>query len=228
MSIILSIETATNVCSVSIQKDDELIGLKELFTDKSHSGLLPVLIRDLLNQCGYSVNDLNAVAVSKGPGSYTGLRIGTSAAKGLCYALQIPLISVNTLKAMAHGMVKYNINEYLLCPMLDARRMEVYCLLTDNVSTMYVDTQALVMDSDTFSNLISDRDVLVFGPGSEKLKQIEPKPPKVVFIDQIRPSAVQIGQLAYQKFQQGVFEDLAYFEPFYLKEFITRKPKAKF
>ncbi len=228
MSIILSIETATNVCSVSIQRDNELLGLKELFTDKSHSGLLPVLIRDLLYQCGYSVNDLSAVAVSKGPGSYTGLRIGTSAAKGLCYALKIPLISVNTLKAMANGMIKYNIHEYLMCPMLDARRMEVYCLLTDNESRVYEDTQALIMDSDTFTNLISDRNVLIFGPGSEKLKQIEQIPAKAVFIDQIRPSAVQIGHLAYQKFQQGLFEDLAYFEPFYLKEFITRKPKAKF
>ncbi|MDQ3393661.1 MAG: tRNA (adenosine(37)-N6)-threonylcarbamoyltransferase complex dimerization subunit type 1 TsaB, partial [Bacteroidota bacterium] len=129
MSLILSIETATSICSVALHQDDKLLVCQELFLDRSHSGSLISMITQTLGYSGHSLKDLSAIAISKGPGSYTGLRIGTSTAKGLCFSLDIPLIAVNTLEAMAYGMSIFNIQKFLLCPMLDARRMEVFCMV---------------------------------------------------------------------------------------------------
>jgi tRNA threonylcarbamoyladenosine biosynthesis protein TsaB len=228
MPLILSIETSTKVCSVSLHEDQRIVGLKEIFSDRSHSSLLTILIRDLIVECGFGIEDLNAVAVSKGPGSYTGLRIGISASKGLCYALDIPLISVNTLEAMVQGMLKYNVQDALLCPMLDARRMEVYCLIADNQWNIYEKTQALIIDEHSFSSLLFDRKIIFFGPGADKIENVFIGQENAIFIRDVYPSASQIGYLAYEKYVKSEFEDLAYFEPYYLKEFITRKPKPKF
>lgn len=226
MGLILSIETSTKVCSVALQKDANLLGLKELYIDKSHSELLAPLMRDLVKECGFSMNDLNAVAVAKGPGSYTGLRIGVSAAKGLCYALEIPLIGVNTLKAMAAGIKKFNFDNYLLCPMLDARRMEAYCLLMDNQGVEIRETQAVILDEHSFSEELSNNGIIFFGPGADKASGFFNRP-GAFHIKNVYPSATGVAQLAYEKFKSKDFEDVAYFEPFYLKEFITRKPKSK-
>jgi tRNA threonylcarbamoyladenosine biosynthesis protein TsaB len=228
MALILSIETSTRVCSVSLHEGQKVIGLKELFTDKSHSSLLAILIRDLIAECGYKTGDLNAVAVSKGPGSFTGLRIGISAAKGLCYALDVPLISVNTLEAMVKGMLKYNLLDALLCPMLDARRMEVYCLIADNRWKIYEETQAVIVDENSFADLLANKKIIFYGPGAQKIENMFKEKSNAIFIKEIYPSAMQIGHMAFNKFVKGDFENLAYFEPFYLKEFISKKPKSKF
>lgn len=227
MGLVLSIETSTKVCSVSLQKGGELLGLKELYIDKSHSELLAPLMRDLVQECGYSMKNLDAVAVAKGPGSYTGLRIGVSAAKGLCFALDIPLMAVNTLMAMAAGITKFNVNNYLLCPMLDARRMEVYCLVMDNHGVVIRDTQAMILDEHSFSEDLSNSGMIFFGPGADKAELLLSRP-GAVHLKNIFPSATGVGRLAYEKFRNKDYEDVAYFEPFYLKEFITRKPKPKF
>lgn len=228
MALILSIETSSKVCSVALNLDNELLGLKELYVDKSHSELLAVLIRDIVKECGFGMKDLGAVAVAKGPGSYTGLRIGVSAAKGLCYALDIPLIGVNTLQAMAAGMAKYNLRNDLLCPMLDARRMEVYCLIVDANGDIVEDTQAAILDENSFSGILSKQDMIFFGPGADKAASLLAYRERAFFIKSINPSATGVASMAYEKYATGAFEDVAYFEPFYLKDFITRKPKPKF
>jgi tRNA threonylcarbamoyladenosine biosynthesis protein TsaB len=227
MALILSVETSTKVCSVALHKNSDMMGLKELYSDKSHSSLLAILIRDLIKECGFEPGNLDAVAVSKGPGSYTGLRIGISAAKGLCYALDIPLIGANTLEAMAFGVKRFNLMDALLCPMLDARRMEVYCLIVDNRWNIYQNTQTVVVDENTFSSLLAENKIIFFGPGADKTVNLLDKP-NAIFIKDVYPSASQIGQMAYAKYQKGDFENPAYFEPYYLKEFMAKKPKPKF
>lgn len=227
MAIILSIETSTKVCSVALHKENKLMASKELFLEKSHSGLLSVLINDLLEHCGLTAQDLEAVAVSKGPGSYTGLRIGVSTAKGLCYALDIPLIAVNTLEAMAFGINRFNVGKALLCPMIDARRMEVYCLIADPGMNLIETTHAKVLDSTSFSDFLDKQDVLFFGDGAAKCKELLGIYPTAHFLEGVTPSAVNVGFLALDKHEKKDFEDVAYFEPFYLKDFRVIKPKAK-
>lgn len=216
--MLLSIETATKVCSVSIHQEGKLIALSELHQEKSHSGQLTVLIDEILKNTSVDKNDLNGIIISKGPGSYTGLRIGTSTAKGLCFALGIPLISVNTLKAMAYEMTSVLEEDYYLCPMLDARRMEVYCLVTDHKSHVLQDTKAEVINERSFLDYLEEKKMLFFGNGSIKCKQVI-RHKNAVFINNIYPSAKNIGYLGYKKFTEGAFEDMAYFEPYYLKDF---------
>ena len=225
MSIILSIETATQVCSVALHKDNKLIGAKELLEDRSHSENLAVMIKDLLSLTGISVNDLSAVAVSKGPGSYTGLRIGVSTAKGLCYGLNIPLISVNSLLSMAYEVQGKNIHQYDLCPMLDARRMEVYCLITDYNLKIKRNTQALIIDESSFEAELSNASELFFGNGMAKCRKILEKHNNAHFIVNIYPKAANIGYLACEKYEIKDFENTETFEPFYLKDFIATIPK---
>lgn len=226
MSLILSIETATTVCSVALHQHGELLGSQSLYIDKSHSGLLAPSMKSLVEYCGYGLKDLKAVAVSEGPGSYTGLRIGVSAAKGLCFSLDIPLIAVSTLEAMAIGVNKYNLGQAILCPMLDARRMEVYCLLADHEMNIIEETQPVIIDETSFENILEENDILFFGNGSAKCKEVI-KSPNAKFIDHIHPDAATIGAIASGKFERVQFEDVAYFEPFYLKDFKLSKPKAK-
>lgn len=230
MSLILSIETATSVCSVALHKQHDLIGLQELHLEKSHSGLLAVLIQDLVKYCGYTMDDLDAVAVSKGPGSYTGLRIGTATAKGLCYALDIPMLAINTLEAMAHKANQFNYQGDYLCPMIDARRMEVYCLIVNDELETIEATRPVIVDEDAFRKYLDERTMIFFGNGAAKCKPLLSPFPRAVFIDNIFPSAKEIGELAATKMdenKEGAFEDIAYFEPFYLKDFKAISPKTK-
>jgi tRNA threonylcarbamoyladenosine biosynthesis protein TsaB len=227
MSLILSIETSTKVCSVALHENGELVALSELYKEKSHSGLLSVLIKQVLEQTSHSMQDLSAVAVSMGPGSYTGLRIGVSTAKGICYGLNIPLISVNTLLAMAYGVMSYNIKESLVCPMIDARRMEVYCLVANPELNLVQNTQAKIIDENSFDDLLKENQLIFLGDGSEKCKAVLGANSNALFIDNVTPSATNIGALATKYYSQEKFEDVAYFEPFYLKDFRVIQPKGK-
>ncbi|MCK5280566.1 MAG: tRNA (adenosine(37)-N6)-threonylcarbamoyltransferase complex dimerization subunit type 1 TsaB [Cyclobacteriaceae bacterium] len=227
MAIILSIETSTLTSSIAIHEDGRLISSQNIHLDKSHSEYLTPSIKYLFETSGLQLNAIDAVAISKGPGSYTGLRIGTSTAKGICYALDSKLIAVNSLEAMAYGMAKYQFEDVLLCPMIDARRMEVYCLIAKNDLSIVEKTQAKIIDESSFSNLLSDSKIIFFGNGAIKCKSVLDHSENAIFIKEIVPSADHIGVLAWKAYQQRIFENLAYFEPFYLKDFIAKKPSAK-
>jgi tRNA threonylcarbamoyladenosine biosynthesis protein TsaB len=221
MSLILSLETSTSVCSVALHKNGELQGNTTIFGEKTHSHLITVLIENLIKNCGFQLSDLNAIAVGKGPGSYTGLRIGVSTAKGLCFALEKPLIGVNTLEAMAKQVIDYYPDkDAYFCPMIDARRMEVYCGIWDEKMNLIAPTSALILDETSFSEFLDKKDVIFFGNGAEKLKKLLPHQPNARFIDNIHPAATSVGLLASPIFEEKQFEDVAYFEPFYLKDFI--------
>ncbi len=230
MALILSIETATPVCSVALAKDNEVIALKESTKKNSHSEIVTVFIDELLKENKFSFSDLNAVAVSKGPGSYTGLRIGVSTAKGMCYALDIPLIAVNTLQSLAIGALQdYNLDKglpVLFCPMIDARRMEVYCALFDKNNHEVRKTKAEIIKPDSFQTYLESNKVIFFGDGADKCKDVI-QHPNAVFLENIFPSAANMVVIALGKFKNQEFEDVAYFEPFYLKDFIAGIPKVK-
>ena len=226
MALILSIETATQVCSVALHSQGKLLGCQELHLEKSHATHLAVMIEQLLTNCQLTPKDLSAVAVSKGPGSYTGLRIGVATAKGLCYGLEIPLIAVNTLSAMACQFKSQLARVDYFCPMLDARRMEVYCMLLNQQYEVVLETHALVVDEGSFEQWRSLGKVLFFGDGSDKCREIL-KGTNSIFVAGVKPSAKTIGVLAWDKYLDQQLEDLAYFEPFYLKEFRTTIPKNK-
>jgi len=223
LAIILNIETATKNCSVSISKDGNLIAFKELNDDNySHGENLHVFIDDSLKEANISLSDIDAVAVSKGPGSYTGLRIGVSAAKGLCFSLDKPLISVNTLTSLARSIQVKN-NERII-PLLDARRMEVYSAVLDNEYNQIRETQAEVIDAHSFNEYLTQGKVYFLGDGAEKCKEII-KHENAIFLDGYFPSAKQMTTVSFEKQQQNDFEDVAYFEPFYLKDFLVTPPK---
>jgi len=226
MSLILHLETATTVCSVALAFEGKLLELKEENKGFTHAEHLTVFIEDVMQKAGKSFSDLNAVAVSKGPGSYTGLRIGVATAKGLCYGLNTPLIAVNTLASMAKGAAAKYQNLSVFCPMLDARRMEVYTALYDQQGNNIKPTEALILDENSFTALLEKNEVLFFGDGSKKLHDML-KHPHAKFDLEFLPSAANIVEIAYQKYSDESFEDLAYFEPFYLKEFYTPAAKAK-
>ena len=216
---ILNIETSTKACSVALHKNGELIVSREdVTTNFSHSEKLLKFISELFSDAKLSLSDLDAIAVSKGPGSYTGLRIGVSTAKGLCYGLDIPLISISTLKAMSFGMA-LEIKADLYCPMIDARRMEVYSAFFDINNTEVRKIQADIIDENSYKKEL-EKKVVFFGDGSEKIKE-KIKHENAMFISNIHPSAKNMGLLSYQKFNKSLFEDLAYFEPFYLKDFVA-------
>lgn len=226
MPVILCIETATTICSAAVFSNDDLLGYQEYRIDKSHSNLLPVIIQSTLEGASLSKSDINAVAVSEGPGSYTGLRIGASIAKGLCYSLNLPLIAVNTLHSMAAEVNKFNLSSALLCPMIDARRMEVYACIVDASSRMVEETAPHIVDSDSFSSYLESNQVWFFGNGSDKCLEILGGHINAKFIPGVVPSAKSMGELANVMFKSSAYVDLAYFEPFYLKEFRATKPKA--
>lgn len=225
MPKILSIETSTTVCSVALTTDGNTLASQKLFLEKSHSTLLTVVIEQIMKQVGMEMAELDAIAVSKGPGSYTGLRIGVSTAKGLCYALDKPLIAVNTLLAMANEVNRQNHSQALLCPMIDARRMEVYTALYDDGLNELKKTSAKILEENSFDETLNQKQVLFFGNGADKFMALKTGVANAVFIDNITPSAWSVGLLANQAFLKGDFEDVAYFEPFYLKDFVATKPK---
>ena len=224
MALILNIETATTNCSVALVKDGDTIALlEENDRSYSHSERLHVYINDVLVKANKSLKELDAIAVSKGPGSYTGLRIGVSAAKGLCFSLEIPLISVRTLEALAHQL---NIDKGFIVPMLDARRMEVYSAIYNYKHELVRDTEAQILDEHSFQDLLDQDEVYFIGSGVEKSKElIQHKNAR--FIEHKLPSANEMSLLSYYKYKISDIENVAYFEPFYLKDFVALKPKSK-
>jgi tRNA threonylcarbamoyladenosine biosynthesis protein TsaB len=220
--VILNIETATTACSVCIARGEEILALKELNNGYSHSENLHPFIEETLRIAGLKPGDLDAVAVSRGPGSYTGLRIGVSTAKGLCYGLNIPLIGINTLKNMAAGVIKDKADDSILyCAMLDARRMEVYCAVFDSLLKEIVPTTAKIINEESAEEFSFERKIIFFGDGAEKCKTIINAIDGAEIISGIFPSALQMVTLSVAAFHSGQLENVAYFEPHYLKEFFS-------
>ncbi len=227
--LLLSLDTSTTVCSVALHQNNVLLGCYELFTERTSSAMLTTLIGDLVRQTGHELSTLDAIAVAKGPGSYTGLRIGVSTAKGLCFALDKPLLAINTLFAMTAQVRTFIRKPTILCPMIDARRMEVYCALFDVDGTEIMPTTAKIIDSASFYEELATTEIVFFGDGAAKCREILADVPNAVFLDTpILPSARTVGQLASVAFRNGQFEDVATFEPFYLKDFMVAKPKKAY
>lgn len=223
MALILNIETATKNCSVALSLDGECIQLKEVAEQGySHAEKLHLFIEEVLATAGYQYNDLSAVAVSQGPGSYTGLRIGVSAAKGLCFALDLPLIAVDTLEILAS---KVKVTDGLIVPMIDARRMEVYSAIFNEHHEKVVETQAEIITESSFGNY--EEKLYFLGDGSAKCKS-ELIKPNFIFLDSfVYPSANEMTAISNKKFCESQFADVAYFEPYYLKDFVATSPKSR-
>ena len=224
MAIILTLDTSTKNCSVALFNGNKIIAFKEQNSDDyTHAEQLTLFIEKVIKSANLTLKEIEAIAISKGPGSYTGLRIGTSTAKGLCYALDIPLISISTLKAMAFTMAKNHVAN-IYCPMIDARRMEVFSAIYDAENNEIRKIQADVVDEQTYANFLNN-EVLFFGDGALKCKEII-NHKNAKFLEGVYPSAKDLGKLAHAKFMNKDFEDVAYFEPYYLKDFVAGKKKA--
>jgi tRNA threonylcarbamoyladenosine biosynthesis protein TsaB len=233
MSYILSLESGTNTCSVALGKDQELIDIIESHDpNNNHARNLTQFVKTILQRQGLKAANLDAVAISKGPGSYTGLRIGVSAAKGICYGAGIPLISIGSLDALTHGAVKWqmmsseHISPDFYCPMIDARRMEVYTQLFLPNGESSNEVEAKILDENSFHEILETKKILFFGNGSLKARKVI-KHPNASFIDDFKPSARFMITLASRLFNQRRFEDVAYFEPLYLKDFVATIAKNK-
>ncbi|MBT3742710.1 MULTISPECIES: tRNA (adenosine(37)-N6)-threonylcarbamoyltransferase complex dimerization subunit type 1 TsaB [unclassified Polaribacter] len=224
MSIILNIETTTKNCSVSIAEKGEILAIKELNNGNySHAEVLHPFILDVLKEANLTSNRIDAVAVSKGPGSYTGLRIGVSAAKGLCFALDKPLISIDTLTSLSFSIT---IEEGIIVPMLDARRLEVYASVFNEKHQKIREIKAEIIDENSFCEYLERSKVYFLGDGSQKCKEIITHK-NAIFIDAKFPSAQEMAKLSYEKYKISDIENVAYFEPFYLKDFIVIPEKKK-
>jgi tRNA threonylcarbamoyladenosine biosynthesis protein TsaB len=227
--MILCLETATNLCSVALCNENGVVALKESAEVKSHASLLTVFISDILKEAGIKAINLEAVAVSKGPGSYTGLRIGVSAAKGIAYAASIPLIGVATTYSMFYGFKPAAEKKYVLtssdlfAPALDARRMEVYYSVLDSSGKEVKGIAAEIITSDTFSRFPQSSRIFLFGDGAAKCREVLTSE-NIIIDEDFRISASSMHRLVYEAFAEKRFEDVAYFEPFYLKDFLTSKP----
>ncbi len=220
MAYILNIETSTTNCSVSLSFEGETLVLKEDYDNNySHAERLHVYIDEVLKQAHIISSQLDAIAVSKGPGSYTGLRIGVSAAKGLCFALGKPLIAISTLEALAHQV---KTDEGIIIPMLDARRLEVYSAVFDSSYNRLRETQAQVLNEDSFKSYLKEGKVTFIGNGVAKTKELISHK-NAVFIEGKLPSANQMSLLSFNKYKKSDIEDVAYFEPYYLKDFVALK-----
>lgn len=229
MATIISIETSTTVCSACLSVDGEIVANKEDYKGQNHSVVLGGFVKELLDCANDKKLKLDAVAVSCGPGSYTGLRIGVSTAKGICFGADAKLIAVNTLEAMASGVIRTHCeiaDEAWLCPMIDARRMEVYNAFYNLSLTPQKETAATIIESETFADITKDHPIVCFGNGAEKCKGTLTDN-KISFIDGIVPLAKDMVPLAEKRFKADKFEDVAYFEPFYLKEFVAEHSQKK-
>ena len=233
--LILHIETATDICSVAISEGGQTLALVESGPERSHATLLNRFIREAMAQAGKELSQLDAIAVSKGPGSYTGLRIGVSTAKGLAYALEKPLLACGTLENMAYAAMNHPAvrelvqtfeNSLLLCPMLDARRMEVYAAFYTPTFEVVKEVSADIIDASSYSDLLADYHICFFGNGSLKCREAIPSP-NAHFTEGLNPSAGSMVVPVLSFFQQEQYEDVAYFEPFYLKDFVATKPRKK-
>lgn len=232
--MILNIETATHICSVSLSSGTKLIDIIESDQEKSHASLLAVFIDRILRKNSVKPDELEAVAVSKGPGSYTGLRIGVSTTKGIAYGASIPLISVNTLQALSYGAIIHSDNPLSTsekdnawyCPMIDARRMEVYLAFYNNKNKIKRPVSANIIDTDSFRDIFAKRPVLFFGTGAGKTKSMLDHP-NAYFLDNHFPSSRFMIPLSDKAYKEKKYENTAYFEPFYLKDFVATIPKKK-
>lgn len=227
--MIICLETATNLCSVALCNSAGVISLRESDESKSHASMLTVFINEIFKETGIMAHDLEAVAVSKGPGSYTGLRIGASVAKGIAYAASIPLIGIETTISMFWG-ISGNLNEShradmdtLYCPMLDARRMEIYYAIYNAAGKPVKDIAAEIITEESFAGIPESQRIIFFGDGSAKCKKVI-KRSNIYFADDFRISATHMHKPVIQAIKEHNYEDVAYFEPFYLKDFITSKP----
>lgn len=230
MALIMNIETSAEHCSVTLADKGIIIDSLTEKEERSHASSLAVLIDKIIQKNNLSINSLSAVAISQGPGSYTGLRIGTSTAKGICYGLDIPLIAVDTLQAMSWGVkqtlkVDKSEGEILFCPMLDARRMEIYTATYNYQLSQKKSTTSIVLDNETVEDFKDKRNVF-FGSGIEKFKSLI-NTEDYIFIDNLVPHSDFLSELSFKLFQKNDFVDTAYFEPFYLKEFVATTPKKK-
>lgn len=225
MAYLLHIESTSTVCSVAISKDAEIIAIKEINNGYTHAENLHVFIEQLFFETSLQAKDLNAVSVSSGPGSYTGLRIGFSTAKGLAYALQIPLITIETLKALSSEVINTDNQNAIYCPLLDARRMEVYCAIYDYQLNEILPVQPLVLNEESIQIFNQTKDIYFFGDGMPKAKALLQNLPNVHFIDDITASASSMISLAFKKYTTQNFADVAYVEPNYLKEFFFTTAK---
>ena len=217
MSWIINIETAVKTASICLAKDGELIGLKINHAQADHAGWLQPAIASLLNENKITLSEIDAFAVSAGPGSYTGLRVAMATAKGLCFALQKPLILVNTLEIMAAGAVAEPAS--LFCPMIDARRMEVFTAVFDQSLNIVIEPYNCILTEDSFTDLLSHDSIVFFGNGSEKLQKLLFHPNAI--FKNIETTAQQMIELSYHSYLNNEFADLAYCEPFYGKEFYS-------
>ena len=230
MAIILAVETATTNCSVALMSNEAVLVEKSINEGYSHAEKLTLLIQEVLQQGGIKLQQVDAIAISKGPGSYTGLRIGTSTAKGICYGLNIPLIAVDTLLAMAYDYKQDTNTQPVdwIVPMLDARRMEVYHAICNSDLSSIKSPQPLILDENSFvEELKSGKFIAFIGDGAIKLQPLLNEFPNAYFRPQQIPQAGAIGKLAVQKFNLSQFENTAYFEPQYLKEFMPTQKKSK-
>jgi len=240
MALILCLETATENCSVALFRDELLLGIRESSARNVHSSVLTLFIEEITREAGVPLSALDAVAISMGPGSYTGLRIGVATAKGLCYALDRPMIAVSTLQAMAVGIgdeitqknsgsvgLAAPASSFLICPMIDARRMEVYCALYDDQCREVEAVRAEIIDPGSFGPILGRGRVVFGGEGAQKCRPSLEAHPNALFLDHFKASAQFMIHLAMAKFNRLEFENLAYFEPFYLKDFIAGKPSVK-
>ncbi len=224
MAIILNLETATTNCSVGVAKNGTLLAFKEHDTPNySHSEQLHVFIAHVLEEAKLTLADINAVAVSKGPGSYTGLRIGVSAAKGLCFALDVPMISIPTLQSLAHRAPKAKFD--FIIPVLDARRMEVYSSVYDAHFNEIRETRAEIINEDSFGEYTQKESVLLIGSGAQKCRSLF-SDSHIGFDENAVPSVAQMAKLSFEKFKKQLFENVAYFEPYYLKDFMLQSKKG--
>lgn len=223
MAIILSLETSTGVCSVAIHEDEKLVAVAAVHREQAHAAKLAILIEEVSRIADVALSEINAIAVSSGPGSYTGLRIGASTAKGLCYALSVPLLAIGTLELMTAQINTVNVSRAWLCPMIDARRMEVYCRLSTADGKVMQGVEARIIDETSFEMQLETHPIVFFGNGAEKCEAVI-KHRNASFIHGIRPSAADMGAIAQARLQEHDVVDVVAFEPFYLKEFRIKKP----
>lgn len=226
MALILNIDTSTSVCSAALAKDGKVIAIQENSEGLNHSVLLGTYIDQILHENGTTADQLDAVAISMGPGSYTGLRIGVSLAKGLCFGAGKPLIAVPTLQALALSVSSEIGEDAWYCPMIDARRMEVYTAFFDQKNRVMIDTKAEIISEGSFARLLAEHNIYFFGNGSGKVKNTLTSP-HARFLERVETSARHTAPLAEQFFNDRQFADTAYFEPLYLKDFIATAPKKK-
>jgi tRNA threonylcarbamoyladenosine biosynthesis protein TsaB len=228
MALILSLETSAKECSVALHKDGKLLDTLEINEGQAHASKLAVLIAEVFQNVNIPMKALHAVAISGGPGSYTGLRIGASTAKGICYALNIPLISVPTLDLLVFQLLqKPPLTEGLLCPMIDAKRMEVYCQIVKQNLEIIKPVESLEVGETSFSELLKGSPMFFFGDGSEKCKNVI-NHKNAIFVDEVMPKASLLGLVAFSFFEKQKFENLVTFTPFYFKDFIAKQAKPVF